>query len=285
MTENARKSKRPRLNLTLNPVSEREKQITDNVLDRLLGADPDDLKEDQIEKDRGLSPVKSTSPVKEDSLAQSMTSPVKSTSPTELTSPVDLTDLKNKNLWDIVEQVNGHLRLPNTYLDSIACQLDPVENTVYLQLFRLSWGYGKDNCMIGIPRLAERCNVGESTIQRALKRLLEKNLIQKVTSQFGKGIEQGSVFRVVIPTSLVNLNSPINSTSPVNLTTIKDLKKKTNINPQNIDIRKLAEIIDQVRDRYRGQQLQISELSDLVKEECANQGVKWDVVLFGQMVR
>ena len=115
-------------------------------------------------------------------------------------------------LWDGLEQVKGYIKIPNLYLDKLTRLLDPTEQAVYLQLFRLSWGYGKDVCNIGLPKLAERSNVGKSTAQAVIKRLIDKKLVEKIDWNIGKGKDQGTIYRLPLPVSLSEIGSlPVNS--------------------------------------------------------------------------
>lgn len=138
------------------------------------------------------------------------------------TSLLKTTSLPLTNLWSSIEPVKGHLKLPHVYTDGLARLLDPAEQVVYLQLFRLSWGYGKDSCIIGLPKLAERANVSRSTAQQAIKKLLEKKLLEKIDWTIGYGKEQGTVYRLPIPNSLLENNSLVNLSSLPEITPIKD---------------------------------------------------------------
>ncbi|MFY9225633.1 MAG: hypothetical protein WAQ98_23350 [Blastocatellia bacterium] len=123
--------------------------------------------------------------------------------------------LPKVTLWDGLEEVKGYSKIPNLYLDKLARLLDPTEQAIYLQLFRLSWGYGKELCNIGLPKLAERANVGKSTAQLAIKRLLDKKLIEKIDWSIGKGKDQGTIYRLPLPLSLLESGSlPVNNSLP-----------------------------------------------------------------------
>lgn len=257
---------------------EQQEKSVDTIFNKMAGRSEKDLDP----KDQPLTPVTETTIVTETPSPQSETMIVTETTIVSQTTIVTET---TKNIWDTAEPVRGHLRIPNTYLDSIARTLDPLEQVIYLQLFRLSVGYGKDECLIGLAKLSERCNISESTIQRTIKKMVAKNLIKKINWDIEKGKAPGSIYKLVIPTTIVTETKVVNPTTIVNLTNNKDLKKKSNINTQNTDIRKLAEIIDQIRDKHRGQSLPPSELSALVKEECGRRGVKFDQGVYGELVR
>src|SRR5262249_28589366 len=94
--------------------------------------------------------------------------------------------------------------------------LDLQERSVYLQLFRLSWGYGKPTCRISLPRLSERAKLGRSTAQRAVERLIGKGVVIKTGHNIGFGKEQGSEFFVPLPESVIQIFSiPSENSLPV----------------------------------------------------------------------
>lgn len=134
-------------------------------------------------------------------------------------------------LWDALSEQSGHNKLPNIIIDQICRQLTPNEQAVYQQLFRLSYGFGKDLCKIGLPKLAERSNMSQTAVQSAIKGLKTKGLIFKEGADFGKGREQGSVYRLPLPTSLISDTSlPRNTSLPSGTSNkekaLKDSNKK-----------------------------------------------------------
>jgi DNA-binding Lrp family transcriptional regulator len=97
--------------------------------------------------------------------------------------------------------VAGRLELPYQLVDHLLKLLDPYEQAVYLQLYRLSWGFNKPNCSISNPKLAERTGMPESTVKKTLGKLKAKGLIKKIGLQIGYGKEQGIDFWVAAPSS------------------------------------------------------------------------------------
>ena len=126
------------------------------------------------------------------------------------------------DVWQVSKETKGYLKVPYTYIDSVIKLLDPYEQAVYLQLFRLSWGYGKDNCCIGLPKLSERTNMSLSSVQRALTKLIIKKLVEKISWEIGKGKEQGIIYRLPLPSSLVSQNSLSSENSLVSQNTLID---------------------------------------------------------------
>lgn len=99
------------------------------------------------------------------------------------------------NVRSLLPDVKGHTQLPHRYTDHLPRWLSADEQAVYVQLYRLSWGWGKDTCFISNPKLAERSGVPETSMRRAVKKLIGKGLIEKTDRKFG-GSEQGIEYRV-----------------------------------------------------------------------------------------
>jgi DNA-binding Lrp family transcriptional regulator len=105
------------------------------------------------------------------------------------------------DLISSLPDVAGRLELPNQLVDHLLRLLDPYEQAVYLQLYRLSWGFNKPTCSISNPKLAERAGMPESTVKKTLGKLKAKGLIKKTGLQIGYGKEQGIDFWVAAPSS------------------------------------------------------------------------------------
>jgi hypothetical protein len=103
------------------------------------------------------------------------------------------------DLWASVPVTQGHTRLWHAITDHLFRHLDPAEQAVYLQLFRLSWGWGKDNCFINLDHLAERANVSRMTASRALGRLVARKLVERTERVQGRGRAQGTSYRLPLP--------------------------------------------------------------------------------------
>lgn len=106
-------------------------------------------------------------------------------------------------------------------------ELDPIEQAVYTQLFRLTHGFSKPTCIISLPRLAERANIGTTATHGAVKRLVSKGLVEKRTRIVGKGKEQGIEFSLPLPVRLtrdvrLTPNASLTFNEPIKENTIKD---------------------------------------------------------------
>ncbi len=64
------------------------------------------------------------------------------------------------------------------FFDSLLPYLTPSEQAVYLRLWRLSHGDGKDHCAIRYEDLAKLAHVSRSTLKRTLKKLSQRKLVK-----------------------------------------------------------------------------------------------------------
>jgi hypothetical protein len=134
----------------------------------------------------------------------------------------------NQNILSLIPQVAGHTTLPHTYTDHLARWLSADEQAVYVQLYRLSWGWGKDTCFISNRRLSERSGVPETSMRRAVRKLQSKQLIEKTTRVFGSNTDQGIEYRVFSLDRLTKLDRVANVDSLSNMVPNKEkLLKET----------------------------------------------------------
>lgn len=120
------------------------------------------------------------------------------------------------NLLASVPDVKGHSEIPHQILDHLCRHLEPEEQVIYMQLYRLSWGFGKDTCEISNPRLSERSNVPLSTMKRKVSQLVSKGLVEKINTIMGYGKDQAVVYRVSAPSwQLAKSSQPRVSRQPI----------------------------------------------------------------------
>src|SRR4051812_42837781 len=60
----------------------------------------------------------------------------------------------------------------NEFWDRVAPTLKPLEAIALAQLLRLTVGFDRAECLISLPRLAERCHVHKNTLRPALRQLV-----------------------------------------------------------------------------------------------------------------
>jgi hypothetical protein len=178
-----------------------------------------------------------SSPLNTDSLSPVSSLPVEHTPaipadslPAQSSPPIvdSLPNTDKPDLLSIVPRVAGHTPLPHTYADHICHWLSADEQAVYVQLYRLSWGWQKETCFISNRRLSERSGVPLSSMRRAVAKLERKRLIEKTNRVFGSNAEQGIEYRVFNLSSLSKTDSPPNTSSLSNMTPNKEkLLKET----------------------------------------------------------
>jgi hypothetical protein len=132
-------------------------------------------------------------------------------------------DNQRPDLWAPFKDKRGHLRQPHAYTDGLCQVLDVYEQAIYTQLYRLSHGYGKPMCKIGLPQLARRANMGKTTTQATVNRLIDKGLIRKLEYEIGRNKEQGTTYWVSSPDSQPDTGS----LSGNDTIKVKALKEKT----------------------------------------------------------
>lgn len=134
----------------------------------------------------------------------------------------------SQNLLSLIPQVAGHTTLPHTYTDHLARWLSADEQAVYVQLYRLSWGWGKATCFISNRRLSERSGVPETSMRRAVRKLQSKQLIEKTNRVFGSNTDQGIEYRVFTLDRLTKSDRVVNMDGPSNMVPNKEkLLKET----------------------------------------------------------
>jgi hypothetical protein len=160
-------------------------------------------------------------------------------------------EVKSSDLWASVPETKGYSKQFHAITDHLFRLLDTFEQAVYTQLFRLTHGFGKQTCIIALPKLAERAGIGTTAAHAATKRLVAKGLVEKRTWIVGKGKEQGIEFSLPLPAWLTpdaSLTRNVSHTSnePIKETHIKETH--TNTEPVSVgsrfalsDCRKYAE--------------------------------------------
>jgi hypothetical protein len=131
-----------------------------------------------------------------------------------------------------VRHVAGFLRLPNTVTDSVLRLLDTDEQSIYIQMYRLSHGNGKPSCFISLPKLAERTNIKMTSLKAALKRLESRGLISKSNLTLGYGKAQGIEYSVSSPDSQPQSDRQSRRGSQPQSASIKESTQKENTQTQ-----------------------------------------------------
>jgi hypothetical protein len=123
-----------------------------------------------------------------------------------------------------VTPFKGYTRLYNAIVDDLLPQLTTSEQAVYVHLFRLSYGFNNTTCLISLPTLAKRTHLHVNGVQKILKQLRAKGLIERLETVLGKGREQGVEYSLPIPPSMtqgVSLPLSVSNKDNKDLKTIK----------------------------------------------------------------
>jgi DNA-binding Lrp family transcriptional regulator len=85
----------------------------------------------------------------------------------------------------------------HAFWDEIVPTLRPADAVVLGQLWRLTVGFNREQCTIGMPKLGQRCGLSRNPLREALQRLETRGLIRRVnvTNDVGNP-DRGSVFEV-----------------------------------------------------------------------------------------
>lgn len=97
----------------------------------------------------------------------------------------------------------GYWRRENYVDDQLARTLDAYSQAVLNQLLRLSWGYHRDWCHIGLPKLAERCGFSEDRARKSKVLLLARGLVEVIGDDNDNPVPElrGTTYRVKLPTT------------------------------------------------------------------------------------
>jgi DNA-binding transcriptional MocR family regulator len=182
--------------------------------------------------------------------------------------------------------VDGYLQIPNRIADHLLPLLAPHSQLVYFRLYRLSWGFGKTFCTVSLPKLAEKTQLSQSSVQRAIADLESKGLLRKSQRIFGKSRAQGVTYEVVTGTSLVPETSLVRRTSLVRETNNKYLKEniKSDIQENPVyEVRKIAARLREINLNAPGYTLE--RLRADVRTAVDGQGLDVDEAVFDEALR
>lgn len=188
---------------------------------------------DQVDQEADLrsdtfTPVNLTTVANIEEAPQPMATVANLTEETEMATVAKTTTQAKTTTVVTVAAVKGELRIPNTIIDSLFPLLDTTAAMLYLRLYRLSHGYHKDTCTVGLEKLAKALNSGERTIQRAIDRLEGLGLIERQGAKFGGPIK-GNVFKINLPATVDNMATQAKMATQANSTTDAKTSEAANL--------------------------------------------------------
>jgi hypothetical protein len=174
----------------------------------------------------------------------------------------------------------------HTFWDELAPTLDPLEVSILGHLLRLTVGYkNRATCTIGLPRLAERCNVGLNTLRRAVARLEARGLVRRTDiNNTGHNRERGTVWEVLLaPPKLGPAKTAGAKVAGARTAPMISEKKEENMPPSVYDIRTVAARLLEAHRTDSG--FDRARLRALVRDALIGQGVALDEALVEEATR
>jgi hypothetical protein len=97
-----------------------------------------------------------------------------------------------------LDKAKGYYQVYNDMSDRLVpeLKLTPYEQAVLHRLYRLSWGWKKEECEVGMGGLAKHCVMSKSQVKRSLLSLQEKGLIENLGT-FKHGAREGNRYKVL----------------------------------------------------------------------------------------
>ena len=144
-----------------------------------LAKQPSALPSPQVASERAveISHAESASLAKPDSVASQIASLA---NPASLANAAGLEGQSSTiRLMNSLPETSGFTKLHHQIVDHLYGQLSAKEQVVHIQLYRLSWGKGRPNCFITLPKLARRCTLSQRSVGEAVSLLERKGLIRK----------------------------------------------------------------------------------------------------------
>lgn len=98
----------------------------------------------------------------------------------------------------------NHFLIDNKVSDILVSTLTPNQQSIYLKLYRLSYGTNKNiTDLVGYRSLAKECNLSLKTSQRVINFLIKNKYIKRV-DYVNTAQEKGSKYRVYSPSEIKN---------------------------------------------------------------------------------
>jgi hypothetical protein len=106
-------------------------------------------------------------------------------------------------LSDSININSNFCKLHNDVSDVLQNKLSPSAQSVYLRLYRQSYGWNRNWAAESLPKLKDACNMSLQTVRKAIKDLETIGCIEKVFSDYHKA----TVYRVFLPSEIGMFNN------------------------------------------------------------------------------
>lgn len=177
----------------------------------------------------------------------------------------------------------------NEFWDQVVPTLKPVEAIALGQLLRLTVGFKREECLISLPRLAERCHVHKNTLRPALRQLLLRGLVWQEGADLSTANDsRASRFRVNLPApkvegprSVPTKSVPTRSVATESGPMIHDQKQD-----QSAGIYEIRTVAARLFEAHRGEAgFDHDRLRELVTDVLIGQGRRLDRELIEEAIR
>jgi hypothetical protein len=119
----------------------------------------------------------------------------------------------------------GFLRIPNEIIDNVLPTLRPPEQAVFIRLYRQSYGFNQNTCLISLTKLALLCRLSKSQTRIAVRNVEARGYIKQLKIEQGAR-ERGILFEVWTPveTTPVKFTGVVSTGVETTPNKYKDLK-------------------------------------------------------------
>lgn len=160
---------------------------------------------------------------------------------------------------------------PHSFWDDLAPTLEPVEVAILGHLLRLTVGFqNRPTCRIGLPKLAERVNVGLNTLRRAVVRLEARGLVRREdVANTGHNRDRGTVWTVMLaPPKMAPATT--GRAKPGGATTAPMISEKTEEKTVTFALRAIGARLREIHRDYTPERLR-----EAVRDAADGQGLEY----------
>ncbi|MDP2982176.1 MAG: DnaA N-terminal domain-containing protein [Candidatus Latescibacter sp.] len=105
---------------------------------------------------------------------------------------------RKNDLSDAINIHSNFCKLDNDVTDYLFAKLSPSAQSVYLRLYRQSFGWNRNWAAESLPKLTKSCNLSLQTVRKAIRELEQLGCIRKEFSDYHKA----TVYRIYLPSEI-----------------------------------------------------------------------------------
>ncbi|MBI3535258.1 MAG: hypothetical protein HY072_07215 [Deltaproteobacteria bacterium] len=154
---------------------------------KLLNLEETGIKMDRVENGPGLKQTGSKiDPVQNEPCPKSTGSKKDPVAPVGNSATGETDVVPSKNRLPLIFHIgvlkprDHYTAIPNRLLRDVSAFDDPNDFMIYLRMFSLSFGFGRNTCDMGMAELLAFTRLGKNAIRRSLERLITQGWIKKV---------------------------------------------------------------------------------------------------------